>query len=107
MMEFAHSLHYIAEDIEEYTKQPYENNEYNKTPNRLSTTGIAKLHRVLLNNEIHNKRIDEVKQGLCNKFLRELVDAQKDNIAELQLENTLLINSLEKYRRLYFELKNK
>lgn len=111
--EYKGQMYKSNEDTEEYKGHVYKNNEdveeyeSNKTRKLISVGGINNLHRELLKNEIYNKKIDNVKHGFNNKFLREINDAQKANIEELQLENELLRNNLQKYRILYFELKNK
>lgn len=71
----------------------------------VSAEAKALLARELLKVEQANKQNTERKTLQGNLINRAVFDAQKDNLQELVLENKMLSESLEKYKKLYFDLR--
>jgi hypothetical protein len=67
------------------------------------------LTNALFETEIENRKIDAKKDRLMHtqqKLIESVINAQKCNIEELDVENKMLRETVEKYRKLYFDLCN-
>jgi len=60
------------------------------------------LKREIRDMTLHNKEIDSRTDKLRMKLMEEYIMVLSQNVRQLEQENTMLTNSLEKYRKLYY-----
>ena len=69
----------------------------------LSNESKNKLTKILLKNEIDNRKMDNFKHAQHDCLCRHVIDSLNQNINELSQENKMLRETLEKYKKLYFD----
>jgi len=70
----------------------------------ISTDAKNRLLSAMLKVENENKVHDKLKRYNCNLTCQTFTDTLKQNLEELELENTMLRESVEKYKKLYYDL---
>jgi hypothetical protein len=69
----------------------------------LSKESKLKLTNSLLMNEIENRKLDNLKHARHDCLCKHVIDSSNQNIYELSQENKMLRESLEKYKKLYYD----
>lgn len=75
----------------------------------LSSRAKKMLTDALFKTEIENKQLDVKKDRyfkIRQKLIESVLNSQRNNIEELTIENKMLQETVEKYRKLYFSLCN-
>jgi vacuolar-type H+-ATPase subunit I/STV1 len=69
----------------------------------LSKESKLKLTNSLLMNEIENRKLDNLKHARHDCLCKHVIDSLNQNISELSQDNKMLRESLEKYKKLYYD----
>lgn len=69
----------------------------------LSKDSKIELTNILLRNEIDNRKMDDLRHAQHDCLCKHIFDSLNQNIYELSQENKMLRESLERYKKMYFD----
>ena len=100
-----HSI--IYDEYDEKNVDPIITTSENDTRHIISTESKSKLSLELLKATLYNNDIEKLSKLRKDFILYHVNDAKSKNFEEIVFENNMLSLSLEKYKKLYYDLEEK